>query len=176
MIFGQNIYRDVCVQLHSNTVDLFEFRVDIHSHAASLTERDPGRERLDEVLNLNALTCFVISEWTHQWIIILKRNKTVPIYVLVIFFFTTDICLDRGDVRSPEALFAELIVKTRAPLFLMIKGIRLSNSNIHLERLPVLIFEFCFETLRQIVSLTVCESSEKHLPTSDTVISAQHLE
>lgn len=58
----------------------------------------------------------------------------------------------------------------------MIKGIRLSNSNIHLERLPVLIFEFCFETLREIVSLTVCESSEKHLPTSDTVIFAQHLE
>lgn len=36
----------------------------------------------------------------------------------------------------------------------MIKGIRLSNSNIHLQWLPVLIFEFCFETLRQIVSLT----------------------
>lgn len=36
----------------------------------------------------------------------------------------------------------------------MIKGIRLSNSNIHLRCLPILIFEFCFETLRQIVCLT----------------------
>lgn len=36
----------------------------------------------------------------------------------------------------------------------MIKGFRLTNSNIHFQSLPVLIFEFCFETLRQIVSLT----------------------
>lgn len=59
MIVGQNIDRDVCVKLHSHTVDLFEFIVDIHSHAICLP-RDPGSERLDEVLNLNALSCFVI--------------------------------------------------------------------------------------------------------------------
>lgn len=62
----------------------------------------------------------------------------------------------------------------------MIKGFRLTNSNIHFQSLPVLIFEFCFETLRQIVSLTekkkkVSESSGIHLPTSDMVFSAQYL-
>ncbi len=35
MIVGQNIFRDVSAKLHSHTVDLFEFRIDIHSHAVS---------------------------------------------------------------------------------------------------------------------------------------------
>lgn len=57
----------------------------------------------------------------------------------------------------------ELIIKTDL-LFLVIKGIRWSQSSSHLHCLPVLIFKFYFEAVGQIVCcVCVCEKTKLHV-------------
>lgn len=93
-----------------------------------------------------SLLCFAIYEWAHkQWHF--HRTSAPSMHPAHRKYWFRPLWFN-----SPGASFVKLIVKT---VLSHDKGIRLPNSYIHLQCLSILIFEFCFETLRQLAPLTV---------------------